>query len=112
MSIRSSVLVALLLFQQLPKPFETPWYRKSTRVVAMPDGQQLVVPAGFKVEVFAEKMNFPRAMVLAPNGDVFVSEPQTSNGRITVLRDTNKDGIADVRETFASGLNRPFGLAF
>jgi glucose/arabinose dehydrogenase len=33
-------------------------------------------------------------------------------GRITVLRDADHDGVAEMRETFATGLNRPFGLAF
>ena len=51
-------------------------------------------------------------MALAPNGDVFVAEPARGNGKITVLRDADQDGVAETRETFASGLNRPFGLAF
>jgi len=49
-------------------------------------------------------------MALAPNGDVFVSEPSVF--RITILRDTNNDGVADERFTFASNLTQPFGLAF
>lgn len=111
------VLVALALLQQstspLPAPFATPWYRKATRVVAMPDGHRLTVPAGFNVTVFADKLQLARFMALAPNGDVFLSEPAArGNGRITVLRDADKDGVAETRETFASGLNRPFGLAF
>ena len=99
--------------QQLPAPFATPWFRKATRVVAMPDGHQLTVPAGFNVGTFADKLQLPRFMALAANGDVFVSEPVSRTaGKITILRDTDHDGIADTRETFASGLNRPFGLAF
>ena len=45
------LLLSLLLalgVQQLPAPFATPWYRKPTRVVPMPDGHQLTVPAGFR----------------------------------------------------------------
>jgi len=110
------VVTALLAAQSappLPAPFATPWFRKSTRVVAMPDGHTLTVPAGFTVSVFADKLQMARFMVLAPNGDVFLSEPASrTGGKITVLRDTDKDGVADMRETFASGLNRPFGLAF
>jgi glucose/arabinose dehydrogenase len=112
MSMRVLVLLLAMLFQQLPQPFHTPWFRKGTRVVAMPDGHQMTVPPGFSVNLFADKLQMPRFMTLAPNGDVFVAEPLRGEARITVLRDANKDGIAETRETFASGLNRPFGVAF
>jgi len=97
----------------LPAPFATPWFRRATRVVPMPDGHKLTVPAGFTVSVFADKLQMARFMALAPNGDVFLSEPASRTaGKITVLRDVDKDGVAEFRETFAAGLNRPFGLAF
>jgi glucose/arabinose dehydrogenase len=112
MAIRASVLVLALLVQQLPAPFQTPWFRKATRVVPMPDGRHLTVPSGFTVRVFADNLTFARFMALAPNGDVFLAEPFRGAGRITILRDADKDGVAEVRETFATGLNRPFGLAF
>ena len=105
-------LVAALAIQQLPAPFATPWFRKATRVVPMPDGHRLTVPAGFAVNVFAEALQMPRMMALAPNGDVFLSEPVRGQGAITILRDANGDGVAETRETFATGLNRPFGLVF
>lgn len=47
-----------LLAQQLPRPFETPWFRKPTRVVPLPDGHQLSVPRGFAVNVFADALQF------------------------------------------------------
>ena len=98
---------------QLPAPFATPWFRKPTRVVALPDGHQLTVPAGFRVGVFADRLQLARFMALAPNGDVFLSEPVSRTaGKITILRDADHDGVAETRETFAAGLNRPFGLAF
>src|SRR5262245_16464627 len=100
------------LRQQLPAPFATPWYRKPTKVVAMPDGHRLTVPAGFTVNLFADKLQFARFMALAPNGDVFLAEPVRGAGRITILRDRDHDGVAELRETFATNLNRPFGLAF
>jgi glucose/arabinose dehydrogenase len=109
MASRALLLLALL---QLPAPFETPWFRKPTRVVAMPDGHQLTVPAGFAVNTFADKLEFARFMALAPNGDVFLAQPVRNAGTITVLRDVDKDGVAETRHTFATGLNRPFGLAF
>ena len=51
-------LVAALAIQQLPAPFATPWFRKATRVVPMPDGHRLTVPAGFAVNVFADTLQF------------------------------------------------------
>jgi glucose/arabinose dehydrogenase len=52
----------------------------------------------------------PRQVRVAPNGDIFVAE--TRAGRIRVLR--APDGAAKplVNEIYASGLNRPFGIAF
>jgi glucose/arabinose dehydrogenase len=112
MKARTALLLLALLLQQLPPPFQTAWYRKPTRVVAMPDGHQLTVPQGFSVSLFADKLKFARWMALAPNGDVFLAEPLARDGQITVLRDADHDGVAEIRSTFASGLNRPFGLAF
>ena len=112
MSIRAVLAVLTIVLLQLPPPFQTPWFRKPTRVVAMPDGHRLTVPAGFAVNVFAGDLQFPRFMALAPNGDVFLSEPFRGAGRITILRDADGDGVAETREVFATGLNRPFGLAF
>ena len=109
---RALVLLLALFVQQLPAPFTTPWFRKITRVVPMPDGHRLTVPAGFRVNVFADRLQFARFMALAPNGDVFLAEPVRNAGVITILRDADKDGVAETRETFATGLNRPFGLAF
>src|SRR5262249_55569247 len=40
-------------------------------------------------------------MVYAPNGDLFVSSPVTNT--ITVLRDTNNDGVFEQRSVFAGG---------
>ena len=124
---RQAVVALLLALQQLPQPFHTPWFRKPTRVVAMPDGRRLDVPAGFTVSLYADHLQFARFMALSPEGDVFLAEPvrgdpstplravvSSSNGggRITILRDADRDGAAETRETFATGLNRPFGLAF
>ncbi|HTK28773.1 MAG TPA: sorbosone dehydrogenase family protein [Vicinamibacterales bacterium] len=112
MSFRTAALAAALLLQQLPAPFQTPWFRRPTTIVEMPEGRTLTVPAGFHVNVFADKLQFARFMAVAPNGDVFLAEPVRGAGVITVLRDADGDGVAEFRATFATGLNRPFGLAF
>lgn len=112
LAILAGCVLAAQSAPPLPAPFATPWYRKATQVVAMPDGHRLTVPAGFTVSTFADQLPMARFMALAPNGDVFLSEPVRDAGQITVLRDADKDGRAEMRETFATGLNRPFGLAF
>jgi glucose/arabinose dehydrogenase len=112
MSVRVIAAILAVFVQQLPAPFDTPWFGKPTRVVPMTDEHRLTVPAGFTVSLFADALQLPRFMALAPNGDVFVAEPARNAAKITVLGDADKDGVAETRETFAAGLNRPFGLAF
>jgi hypothetical protein len=58
--IRVALPVLVILLQQLPPPFaRRPWFRKPTRVVAMPDGHALTVPDGFSVNVFARDLQLP-----------------------------------------------------
>jgi glucose/arabinose dehydrogenase len=95
---------------QLPKPYHTSSAGNPPRVISRPANAKLVVPAGFKVALWATDFEDPRNMVLAPNGDVFVAD--TAGSKIHVLRDTNKDGKPDARFVFAEGLHGPFGLAF
>lgn len=97
----------------LPSPFASESASKSPNVVPIPEKPTLRVPKGFTVNVYAEGLEAPRWLALTPSGDVLVTE--TRQNRIRLLRDTNGDGVADVRQTFASaenGLNIPFGMAF
>ncbi len=95
----------------LPAPEVLTGPRNQSKVIPKPDGAELTLPPGFQVAVFADgDLQQPRHMVLAPNGDVFVAESQ--GNRITILRDSNNDGKVDERFVFATGLNRPFGMAF
>jgi glucose/arabinose dehydrogenase len=95
----------------LPPPNATPDAENPPRVVPQPAGAQLQLPPGFKISTFAEgEFKRPRWMALAPNGDVFVADPGANS--IFILRDTNGDGVAETRFTFASNLNLPFGMAF
>ena len=97
--------------EDLPKPYATDSARRNSKVVEKPADAKLVMPKGFKVEVFAEgEFEYPRWMVLAPNGDVFVADSRAN--KIIILRDKNKDGKADERFTFADNLSQPFGMAF
>ncbi len=103
-----------------------------------PEGATPKPAEGLAVRAFADKLDHPRWIQVLPNGDVLVAEtnappkPEDSKGlkakieavvmkragaatksanRITLLRDTDGDGVADLRATFLSGLNSPFGMA-
>lgn len=81
------------------------------RVIPRPSNAPLLLPPGFSIDVFASGgFQKPRWIAQAPNGDVFVSD--SAAGTIFLLRDADKNGRAEVRYTFAKGLNKPFGLAF
>jgi glucose/arabinose dehydrogenase len=96
------------------------------------------VPApGLRVAAFAEGLDHPRWLHVLPNGDVLVAETNApprpaktglrawieslvmkragaagpSANRITLLRDSDGDGVAETRSVFLSGLNSPFGMA-
>jgi glucose/arabinose dehydrogenase len=100
------------------------------------DGQLPVAAPGLKVNAFATGLKHPRWINVLPNGDVLVAEATqvagpirsvfhyamqatmkraaalgVSANRITLLRDTDGDGIAEKREIFMEGLNQPFGMA-
>ena len=103
-----------------------------------PEHATPVPAAGTRVNAFAAGLDHPRFLYVLPNGDVLVAEtnappkPDDNQGlrgklfkyfqkkagaavpsanRITLLRDVNGDGVADVRTVFLSGLNAPFGIA-
>lgn len=91
---------------------------------------------GLHVNAFATDLKHPRWIEVLPNDDVLVAEAsQTpkpiktafeyaiystmkraaavgeSANRITLLRDLNKDGVAEVRKIFLENQNKPFGMA-
>jgi glucose/arabinose dehydrogenase len=103
-----------------------------------PDGTMPKPAAGLSVNAFASGFEHPRWLYVLPNGDVLVAEtnapprPEEGKGvkgwitqwamkragagvpsanRITLLRDADGDGTAEVRTVFLDGLNSPFGMA-
>ncbi|WP_284270899.1 PQQ-dependent sugar dehydrogenase [Bradyrhizobium iriomotense] len=100
--------VRLIRPQDLPRPGASPSVANASRVVARPADATPLVPEGFKIELLAEGLSGPRTLRVAPNGDIVVAE--TRAGRIRVLRADGAKIVAN--EIFASGLNRPFGIAF
>ncbi len=100
------------------------------------DGQLPVAAPGLKVNAFATGLDHPRWIEVLPNGDVLIAESTqiagrptsvfhyamqatmkradalgVSANRITLLRDRDGDGVAEVRGAFMEGLRQPFGMA-
>jgi glucose/arabinose dehydrogenase len=96
--------------EDLPRPGATASAANVARVVPRPPSAVPQVPAGFKIELFAEGLNGPRQMRVAPNGDIFVAE--TRAGRIRLLRTADGSSKPSLNDIYASGLNHPFGIGF
>ncbi len=94
----------------LPAPYATDSARNAPTLVARPRDVWPKAPAGFKVALYAEALTQPRVIRVAPDGDVFVAE--SSAGRLRVFRGMTADGKPRSSAIFATGLNRPYGIAF
>jgi glucose/arabinose dehydrogenase len=95
-----------------------------------------VVPAGYTITAIATDLKIPRQSLVLPNGDILVAEgrggnapkltpkdfvasklkgqgtsPVKGGNRLTLLRDSNGDGVYETRTVFAENLNAPYGLA-
>ena len=103
--VRRKITVA-----DLPPPFATESAGNGPHIVPRPPGAEPKVPPGFTVTEFASGLDHPRAVRVAPNGDLFISE--SNPGRIRLLRASDGAGAVQREEVFASGLTLPFGIAF
>lgn len=70
---------------------------------------KIKLPAGFKIEVFAEVDN-ARSLAISPSGTVFVGN--RNGDKVYAVKDTDGDYKADKKWVIASGLNMPNGVAF
>jgi glucose/arabinose dehydrogenase len=96
--------------EDLPAPYATKSVDNGPREVRRPAGAEPKVPPGFKIEQYASGFSYPRYLLTAPNGDIFVTE--SNEGSIKILRDNDGDGKPDLTETFAdTGMTKPFGIA-
>ncbi|HWP92752.1 MAG TPA: sorbosone dehydrogenase family protein [Thermodesulfobacteriota bacterium] len=68
------------------------------------------LPEGFKIEIFASGLEAPRFMALSPDGVLFVTT--LGSGKVMALPDRDEDGKADKVITFVKGLKRPHGIDF
>jgi glucose/arabinose dehydrogenase len=72
--------------------------------------EQIKLPPGFQIELYADKVENARSMTLSPNGTVFVGT--RSAGNVYAIVDRNGDYKADEVIKLAQGLNMPNGVAF
>ena len=94
----------------LPAPYATGSASNSPGTVPRPAAAMPQAMPGYTVSLYADALENPRLMRTAPNGDIFVAESRP--GRVKVLRGRDAAGRAQTTEVFASGLSRPFGIAF
>jgi glucose/arabinose dehydrogenase len=104
-----------------------------------PEGRMPTPVQGLAVQPFARGLDHPRWLLVLPNGDVLVAETNKpppaekkqggikgwiaekvmdragagvpSANRITLLRDADGDGVAELKTPFLTGLYSPFGMA-
>src|SRR5690349_2329274 len=95
---------SILLAQapQLPAPFATDSANNAPRVVDAPSGAKLQVPQGFAVEPWADGFDMPRFILVAPGGEILLSDSGT--GTVYVFA----GGKAAGRKTLITGLSRPY----
>jgi glucose/arabinose dehydrogenase len=99
-------------------------------------GEMPTVPAGFTISPLATDLKIPRQILILPNGDILVAEgagggapkvrpkdviaglimsqgkADTKGGdRITLIRDQDRDGEAELQTVLIERLNAPYGLA-
>ena len=74
--------------------------RPRVDVRCAPDNGGITLPNGFCATVFADSLPGPRQLVVAPSGDVYVAlmgRGPTAPGGVLLLRDRDRDGVADDR---------------
>ncbi|MCK5191465.1 MAG: sorbosone dehydrogenase family protein, partial [Methylococcales bacterium] len=90
--------------------FNIPLIRKNTPTQEVLD-QQMIIPAGLSLSVFADKLPGARMLRVTTTGDLLVSLP--SRGQIMILdRDADLDGVADASRELLGGLSLPHGMDF
>ncbi len=103
-------IVRKITVADLPKPYATKGVSNNAEIVPRPADAWPQAPPGFKVELYADKLDGPREIRTAPDGDMFVAE--SDGGTIEIYRGITQDGKPEQRSTFATGLHNPFGIAF
>ena len=99
----SSLVAVVVLLLNLPAGFAT------AKSINMPL-ESVVLPPGFKIDIYATDIPNARSMVLSPRGTLFVGTRKA--GKVYAVLDHNGDYRADEIVILAKGLNMPNGVAF
>jgi glucose/arabinose dehydrogenase len=94
----------------LPEPFATRSVDNQADEMSRPEHAWPQAPPGFKVELYATGLDYPRLLRTAPDGDLFLAE--SHSGEIKIFRGVTADGKAQQSQTFVTELRQPFGIAF
>jgi glucose/arabinose dehydrogenase len=62
---------------KLPPPYATPSAVHFSKLIGWPEGKTPTAPPGFKVSLYADRLDYPRWLYVLPNGDVLVAEART-----------------------------------
>lgn len=81
-----------------------------TLFAGSPKIQEIKLPPGFQLSIYAQNVTNARGMSLGPDGTVYVGS--RGEGKVYALPDRNQDGTADTVLVLASGLNMPAGVAW
>ena len=73
---------------------------------------EIELPAGFSIDVFAAEVDNARSLAQSPSGTVFVGTGRRGGGVVHAVLDADGDGKADDRYRIGSDLNWPNGVAF
>jgi glucose/arabinose dehydrogenase len=117
--------------QYLVPPMSVP------KAIGWKPGETPSVPAGMRIQAMATGLMHPRIVYALPNGDVLVIESNSpgsepfrpkdyiqgkvkaragagakGGNRITLLRDTNGDGVPELKTVLVDGLHSPYGVAW
>jgi glucose/arabinose dehydrogenase len=69
-----------------------------------------IAPKGFSVDLIASGFAEPRVIRVAPNGDLFVADSEANTIRVFRVPTGRTRPVKS--HIYASGLNKPFGIAF
>ncbi len=74
--------------------------------------EEIRLPAGFSIDVFATGVDRARSLAQSPSGTVFVGTGRQGGGIVHALVDVDGDGRSDGRHAIGKDLNWPNGVAF
>ena len=75
-----------------------------------PRVEDIKLPPGFHISIYAENVTNARGMSVGPDGTVYVGS--RGEGSVYALQDLDGNGTAETKHILATGLNMPVGLAW